>query len=242
MSEKVKAIVIKANDRKEKDKNILLFSLEDGKFWATLKGVKSPTAKMKLAQNPFCFGEFVLADGKMGKVVTGFEVLESFHEISEDINKYFEGTAVLEIVNALNFSSEQENASVFVLVLKTLKAICFGKLKDIYAIDKFLIELFKIQGFPLYTEKCSCCGTKSFERMFIDFSTGEIECMACKGFASQEIPKVVYMALKILNNTDFEKLDTVKLAEDSELALLKILVKNFECHFDKNLKLIGILS
>ena len=62
MTQNVKAIVIKSNDRKEKDKNILLFSLEQGKIWATLKGVKSPNAKMKIAQNPFCFGEFILED------------------------------------------------------------------------------------------------------------------------------------------------------------------------------------
>ena len=30
MSEKIKGIVIRSNDRKEKDKNILLFSLEKG--------------------------------------------------------------------------------------------------------------------------------------------------------------------------------------------------------------------
>ena len=60
MSEKIQAIVVKSTDRKEKDKNILLFSIEKGKIWATLKGVKGNGAKMKIAQNPFCFGEFVL--------------------------------------------------------------------------------------------------------------------------------------------------------------------------------------
>lgn len=242
MSEKVKAIVIRSNDRKEKDKNILLFSLEKGKIWATLKGVKGEKAKMKLAQNLFCFGDFVLEDGRSGKIVTGFDVVESFHEISEDIDRYFEGTAVLEVVNALEFSTESEIARVFVLTLKTLKNICFESNRQYYVLDKFFIELFKISGFPLYTEKCSVCGTASFDRMFIDYSTGEIECMGCKSFVSEEIPKTAYSALKILTNADFDKLKTVKLAENSEYILLKILVKNFESRFDKRLKLIGILS
>ena len=42
MAEKIQGIVLKSNDRKEKDVNILLFSLEKGKIWATLRGVKSP--------------------------------------------------------------------------------------------------------------------------------------------------------------------------------------------------------
>ena len=75
MSEKVKAIVIKSNDRKEKDANVLLFSLEKGKIWVTLKGIKGQNAKMKLAQRMFCFGEFVLQEGKAGQSVTSFECL-----------------------------------------------------------------------------------------------------------------------------------------------------------------------
>ena len=242
MSEKVKAIVIRSNDRKEKDKNILLFSLEKGKVWATLKGVKGSGAKMKLAQNLFCFGDFVLEDGKAGKIVTAFDVIESFHEISENIDKYFEATAILEILNALEFSSEAEVAKTFVLTLKTLKSICFDNNKHLYILDKFLIELFKLNGFPLYADKCSVCGSDNFDRVFIDYATGEIECMACRGFVSEEIPKTAFLALKFLNNTDFGRLKTLKLAENSELVLLKILVKNFESRFDRNLKLIGILS
>ena len=187
---------------------------------------------MKLAQNQFCFGEFVLEDGKSGQIVTSFECLESFHEISENIDKYFEASAVLEVVDKLKFSGEMERAQVFLLTLKTLKVICFGNLKGIYALDKFFISLFDILGVPLYSEKCSSCGTKVFDRIFLDYSSGELVCMACKNFLSEEMPKSVYVALKILSITDFEKLSSIKLAKDSEILLLKMLVKNFETRFD----------
>ena len=121
--EKINAIVIKSSDRKEKDKNILLFSIEKGKFWATLKGVKGANAKMKLARSPFCFAEFILEDGKMGKIVTGLEVIETFHELSENVDKYFEAIAVLEIINVIEFSNEHERAQIFMLLIKTLKTV-----------------------------------------------------------------------------------------------------------------------
>ncbi|MGN1201500.1 MAG: DNA repair protein RecO [Candidatus Caccovivens sp.] len=240
MSEKVKAIVIKASDRKEKDKNILLFSLERGKIWATLKGVKSPKAKMKVAQNPFVFGEFLLEDGKAGNVVTGVDVLESFHEISEDIDKYFEGSAVLQVVSLMEIS--ENNAPLFTLTLKTLKSICFSVAHAIYALDKFLLEVFKLSGTPIYTEKCSCCGSVANQKYFIDYKDGGLVCASCKGFGCEELSKTTYMALKILSNTDFDKLQTIKLVEGSELALLKILSRNFEAQFDKKLKFIGIFE
>lgn len=242
MSEKIKAIVLKSNDKKEKDLSVLLFSLEKGRIWVTLKGVKGQNAKMKLAQNQFCFGEFVLENGKSGQIVTSFECLESFHEISENIDKYFEASAALEVVDKLKFSSETERAQTFLLVLRTLKSICFENLKNVYALDKFFISLFEILGVPLYSEKCSSCGSKAFDRIFLDFASGELVCMACKSFSSEEMPKSAYIALKILSITDFKKLCSVKLAKGSEILLLKMLVKNFENRFDEKLKLIGILS
>ncbi len=242
MSDKVKAIVIKSNDRKEKDSSVLLFSLEKGKIWVTLKGIKSQNSKMKLAQRMFCFGEFVLEEGKSGQIVTSFNCLESFFEIAEDVDKYFEASAILEVVEKLNFSSDFERVKVFMLLLNALKNICFGNLKPKYAIDKFFVELFAIYGFPMYSSKCSVCGTNAFDKLYVNYATGELVCTGCKTFISDELSKPIYLALKIFSNTDFEKLSTVRLSPNSEKKLLKILVKNFEIRFDESLKCIGMFE
>ncbi len=242
MSEKIQAIVVKSTDRKEKDKNILLFSIEKGKIWATLKGVKGSGAKMKIAQNPFCFGEFVLENGKFGQIVTGFSSIETFYELSEDVEKYFEGTAILEIINAIEFSSVMEQKAVFVLLLKALKALCFENCLTNYILDKFLLELFKIYGFPIEYEKCSCCNAKAIEKFYFDYQNGEIVCAKCKNFHCEELSKLTYSALKIFSCCDFAKLSTLRLAEGSEVGLLRVLVRNFEARFDKKLKMMGILS
>lgn len=242
MSEKIKAIVIKSNDRKEKDKDILLFSLEKGKFWASLKGIKNPNAKLKTAKNQFSFGEFLIEEGKGGYVISGFESIENFHELAEDIDKYFEASAILEAVDKLDFSSQSERTAVFLLTLKALKNVCFLNIKQYLCLIKFFIEIFKISGNSLYTDKCSSCGNKAFDKIFIDYSIGELVCVSCRGPFVEEVPKNAYLALKILTNSDFDKLSSIKLASGSELILLKILVKNFESLFATKLKLIGILS
>lgn len=242
MSQKIKAIVMKSNDRKEKDANVLLFSLELGKVWVTLKGVKSAKAKLKSATSQFAFGEFVLEEGKAGQIVTAFECLESFHELAEDIDNYFEASSVLSVLDKLEFSNQTERARVFVLAVRTLKSICFGRAKHLYSLDKFFIELFKICGFGLYTDKCTCCGTKAFTKLFVNYSVGELVCVGCKNLVAEEISAVTYVALKFLDDTSFEKLTTLKLARESELSLLRVLVKNFEVHFDCQLKLMGILD
>lgn len=242
MTEKIQAIVIKSTDRKEKDKNILLFSIEKGKCWATLKGVKGSGAKMKIAQNLFCFGEFLLENGKFGQIVTSFSSIETFHELSEDVDKYFEATALLEIVNAIEFSGQAEQKAVFVLLLKSLKTLCFEKVAANYVLNKFLLELFEIYGFRIDYEKCSCCLAKAFEKVYFDYQNGEIVCVNCKSFNSEELSKITFSALKVLSNCEFEKLSTIRLAQGSELGLLRVLVRNFEARFEKKLKLMGILS
>ncbi len=240
--EKIKAIVIKSSYKKEKDVNVLLFSLEKGLVWATLKGVKNPKAKMKLAQNPFTFADFILEAGKSGNIITQFELIESFQEISQDIDKYFEASAVLEIVEKMDFSSQAERVGVFLLTVRTLKSICFGKVAPVYSLDKFLIELFKIYGFGLYSEKCTCCGTNVFDRLFLNYAVGELVCVSCRSLTSEELPRSTYLALKILDGNDFDRLKTIKLATGSETALLKILKKNFEARFDSKLRFMGVLS
>ncbi len=242
MTQKMQAIVIKSSDRKEKDKQILLFSIEQGKFWATLKGVKNANAKMKLAQNVFCFGEFVLEDGKMGKIVTGFETIETFHELTENIDKYFEATSILEIVNAMDFSDVDERKNVFVLIVQSLKTLCFENASELYVLDKFLLELLSVCGYPVSANKCAGCGSTSFAKAFYDRASATIVCSGCKGFDCQELSPATISAIKIIKNTSFDRLSSLKLAQGSEFALLKILVQIFENKFEKRLNLIGILS
>ena len=128
------------------------------------------------------------------------------------------------------------------LLIKTLKTICFSFVKNLYCLNKFLLELFNLSGFALNPEKCSSCGCKIFERLFINYIEGGLECISCKQLLSEELSPALLSAIKILNNTDFEKLQTIKLAQNSEMALLKILVRYFETKLDKKLNFIGILK
>ncbi len=242
MSKKIKAIVLKGNNVKEKDKNILLFSLEEGKVWATLKGVRGEKAKMKYAKEPFCFGDFVIEEGKGSLIVTSVDILEPFHELSQDIDKYFEGNGLLEIVNALSFSGQNENYQIFVELIKALKILAFHKVSKYSVLLKFLIDIFTIYGMEVYSEKCSCCGNDFHDHVYINYNVGELVCANCQTFQSEELSKSEFAILKILTQNDYDKLETIKFSSEQGLKLLKTLVKNFYSRFDKSLKLIGILS
>ena len=240
MSKTSKAFVIRGYNSKEKDKNILLFSLEEGKIWVTLKGVRGDKAKMKYAKEPFCFGEFTIEEGKFSNVVTSVEIIEPFNELAQNVDKYFEGQAILEIVNTLNF--ENERYPLFVSLLKALKTLAFHNAVKNSCLIKFLIDVFDIYGLKVYSEKCTCCGAQFHDHVYINYNVGELVCGACKTFQNEELSKAEYMVLKNLTNNDYEKLPTIKFSEEVGEKLLKKLVKNFSFRFEKDLKMMGILS
>lgn len=237
---KIKAIVLKGQNAKEKDKNILLFSLEEGKIWATLKGVRGEKAKMKYAKEPFCFGDFIVEEGKGSKIVTSVDIIEPFDELAQDIDKYFEGNALLEIVNELKFDTEK--VQIFINLIKVLKTLAFHKTSKYACLIKFLIDIFSIYGLTLYSPKCTSCGSEFHDHIFINYTVGELCCKSCEPFQSEEIGKGEYNILKLLSTNDYDKLPTIKFSEELGLKLLKVLVTNFEYRFDKQLKLIGILN
>ena len=57
---KTKAIVLGGTNVKEKDRLVDLFTLEQGRKLVSMRGVRGEKAKLKMAKEPFCFGEFVL--------------------------------------------------------------------------------------------------------------------------------------------------------------------------------------
>ena len=97
-STKVKAIVIGGINIKEKDKLITIFSLERGKMVVSMKGVRGDKAKLKSAKEIFCFGDFLIEEGKNSSIVTGVDIIDNFYSLTSDVSKYYEGCALLDIV------------------------------------------------------------------------------------------------------------------------------------------------
>ena len=236
MEEKIRAIVIGGKDYKEKDKQIVLFSLEKGKINAILRGVKSPNAKLKFAKELFCFGDYIIVDGKAGSVITSCEPIDTFFDITKNYENYACGAMILEIVNCVTVYNEP-NPALFLECLKALKILAYEDVKPEYVAVKFLVSIFEGLGYQLSLNKCSCCGGPFVNKRFLNLDSGEITCLGCKAPNSIEITSVVHSVLRILSSTDYEKLHTLQLAENSEKQTLNILLQNFEQRFSKKLKL-----
>ncbi len=145
-STKVKAVVIGGVNVKEKDKLISLYTLEKGKMSVSMKGVRGDKAKLKSAKEIFSFGDFVVEEGRSTNIVIGADIIDNFYDLSKDIDKYYEGCAILDIVSK---TQSEPNPQIFIEVVKALKTLCYDNVKKYYVIDKFLLSLFYNMGFWL---------------------------------------------------------------------------------------------
>ena len=230
-STKVKAIVIKTKDLKEKDKLITLWTLEQGKITASLRGVRGANAKFKFAKEPFCFGEFVIENTKGMNVVTQVEIVDSFFGLTQDIDKFYEACAIIDAINILE--NEQADAQVFIETLKALKALCYEKIKKYYVFNTFMLKLFKNMGYFFVSENCSACRNSLMARRFFNLDIGEFVCFSCKNYSSVEVSDAFFSAIKILNNHNYDDLSKLNLGGNAEKELYRLIDKNFEWRFGK---------
>lgn len=224
-STKVKAIVVGGTNVKEKDRLLTLFTLEKGKMTVSMKGVRGDKAKLKSAKDTFTFGDFIIEEGKFSNIVTSVDVVDNFYALTKDIEKYYEGCAILDIVSKV--STEEPNPFLFIELLKALKTLCYEDVKKYYVFDKFLLDVLNGMGYRFLSENCSSCGAK-LEIKYLNLQIGELVCPLCRNSFSEQISNACYSAMKILENTDYEKLSTIKLGGMGEVQAYHLLSKNFE--------------
>lgn len=223
-STKVKGVVIGGVNIKEKDRLVSIYTLERGKMSISMRGVRGDKAKLKFAKELFCFGEFLLEEGKSSRVVTAVDVIDDFYGIAKDIDKYFEACAILDVVSKFG---EEPNPALFIALIKGLKLLCYENCPKYYVFDKFLIEFFKIMGWNFLSKTCSSCGATLGLR-YLNLEIGELVCPACKNSFSVAVSEECFNALRLLDNTDYDKLPSLALVEGAEIQACKLLVKNYE--------------
>ena len=223
-STKVKGIVIGGVNVKEKDRLVTLYTLEKGKMLVSMRGVRGDKAKMRFAKEIFCFGEYLIEEGKTLCVVTGVDIIDSFYSLSADIDKYYEGCAILDIISRM---ATESNPALFIQTIKALKKMCYENAQKYFVFNKFLLFFFKNMGYSFLTEKCSSCGA-TLASKYLNLEIGEIVCPGCKNALCLPISENCYHAMKLLDQTDFEKLSTLSISGDGAVQACGLLCRNYE--------------
>lgn len=145
MDKQITGITIHTEDYKEHDKKALLFSAEEGMVTAVLKGVKKANAKLKFATQPFCICSYELVQRNGYYTVTGATCIEDMFTLVRNTDKYICASAVMETVKTT--SGAVSPSELFVVMLKTLKAMAYTYVNPYVALAKYLQKVLSMTGF-----------------------------------------------------------------------------------------------
>lgn len=175
---KTKAIVTRAVPYKESDMIVTLVSVEHGKISASARGCLKPKAKLRYAAEPFNFGDYVL-QGREGKyVITECSQIESFSDVTADIERYYAACMVLESLDKL---SREPQPQVFMSALSALNDLAYSDKDADEIVTEFLKNVIEANGFALDFAHCNVCKCDIEGEAYFSDRDG-IVCKHCKGF------------------------------------------------------------
>lgn len=184
---KTKAIVVRAVPYRESDMIVTLVSVDLGKITATARGCLKPKAKLRYSAELFNFGEYVL-NGRNGKyIVTECDQLESFSDITSDIERYYYGFAVLDALDKL---SREPDARIFLHALDTLGKLAYDRGSDAdRIITDFMLGVMKLSGMSLDFGHCNVCKCVLEGDAYFSENDGVV-CAHCRSFDNTVIDGV----------------------------------------------------
>ena len=104
----------------------------------------------------------------------------------------------------------------------------------------YLINFLKFNGFELNFTTCANCGIKLTNNCHLSLTVGGFVCEVCNDNYDVVLEKNVFSSLKIISNTDIEKLSTVKLNNNIIIKCLLVLKLIFNNNFKVKLNSINI--
>lgn len=208
---KTKAIAVRAVPFGESDMIVTLVGVEAGKITATAKGCLKRGAKLRFAAEPFNFGEYVLA-GKNGRyIIAECAQIESFSDITTDLDRYYDGCLILEALSKL---CEEPSQEVFMRALNALAALAYSKEDANCAVRDFLLGALEASGSAQDFSHCNICGCVIDGAAYFEESDGVV-CEHCKDerAIAFESPLRAFLAGEKLQNATDELRANIRLLE-----------------------------
>ena len=226
---KIKGVVIKAVDYKDSDKLVTIFSAEKGLIKARVRGVKKDKAKLAFAVQPFAFIEFLLTERKGFYTVINATSIDQFFGLTADFDNYLFMLSCLEVVEK-SVKENQAQPELFVLLLNSLKAVCYDEARSENVFIKFMIEAMKYLGYSFVFDRCVCC-EKALNENNVGFSY-DYNGLLCPKCLSKndalELNKVEFFILRNISKLDIKDMSTLRFSSREDvLSVISLLSKVF---------------
>jgi DNA repair protein RecO (recombination protein O) len=209
---KAKGIVLKSIKLGEADRIITFLSNSKGKIRAVAKGVRKTTSKFGARLELFSYVDLLLYKGRELDIVTQAEVISSFHEIREDLNRLTFGSGMLDLTEKISLEGQADRA-LFDLLLKGLTALAKAEKNFRLLLSLYDLKLMSIAGYSPKLEQCAVCEKKPGEKVGFSYEWGGIICQSCLNVVREfvDISPTAYQTLKTFYNQPLSRAGEINL-------------------------------
>lgn len=198
---KTTGVVLKRKTVKEGDAIISVLTSDMGVICAFVKGAKNYKNRNSQGSNPFCYSEFVLSPGRDMYRVNSCLLLESFYNLSTNIERIAYATYIADLVDfTVKENVGDERILPFVLNTFFLLANSDKNLRLIKCV--FELRLLCLIGLTPELDSCIKCGSN--EPAYMNAAIGGTLCSAC-GTGEEQISKTVLSAMRYVKDADDKK-------------------------------------
>lgn len=240
---KVQGVVIKETYTGEADKIITILTKRFGRIQAAAKGARRPQSRLIAGTQLLSFSDFVLFKGNDIYSIRNCELIESFYNIRNSLEKLTYASHIVDIVTEVT----RENlfhANLMQLLLNTLHMLSYSDKSPQLISRIFEIRLMSISGFMPELFECLMCREQISEEIFFSPALGGITCRNCsmQDKNTVRISEGTLSALRFITYNDIKKIFSFRVS-DKVLQELKIVSQRFlSAHLDKSFSKLKFLE
>lgn len=211
---KTSAITLRRRDYSNTSQIATFYTRDYGKLRALAKGSKRTGKRALGSIDLLCYSEiiFIKRETTGLHILTDWDLLEGFPVFRKDIERFYSGCYVAELVEELTEEGER-NEPLFSLILHTFYGL--SQTRDI-AVEllAFEFQALKLLGYLPEMERCANCQVKLLQGQEAFFSPNQkgLSCCSCAGEGDRRLSPGALQAANFLANASPQGLGRLHLS------------------------------
>lgn len=238
---KTKGVIIKAQDYKENDKLIWIYTEEVGKATFIARGSKKSKSKFLSITLPLCYGDYVLFKGKNLYNLQEGKIINSFQSLLDNLDKLTYSSYICELIDICVQEGEVDT-KLFKDFITCLYLLSTDALDYEILIRAFELRLLKATGYGIEFDRCSICKKNISTSEYVSLSYFGGVCDQCKKEHGVAVSKAAYNALRFLNNTPMDKIYRLNISKEIKKQIERVTTFIIYSNYSKRPKSLEMLN